>query len=222
MRLLARREYDEAWRAAAEIPRLEQRSEVLVTVALAAADAKDLGRASELLNKAADVVAKSGTTATPEKARSLVRLAEAYARVDPVRGFEVMQSAIAALNTAVRVDAPEATPLDAEAGVRSPRARNGQRAASAQVESGLQGLAALARFDYFRALGLAQSVDDKALSILAQLAVARGALRSSTAGPTVKRDKRPAAPDRPKAEKPAGPAAPRAETGPPAGAAPRE
>lgn len=86
-------------------------------------------------------------------------VADAAARLDPIQGFEIMKSAVAAIN-------------HADAGSKSDR--------NAGFDVSLlnfdQGFPLLARADFERTLSLAQGIEKKEASVIVQLAVCRGVL----------------------------------------------
>jgi hypothetical protein len=167
-RLANRRRYDDAVRVATQVPGLDARVECHLVIAARAAETGDRSRASEVLD-AAEVDAEKARPS--EQSLSLARIASAYSGLDTIRGAEVMQDAVRATNVAFRLDRPDAGSNPG----RAPSGRTqavGTRACT-ELEVGLERIASS---DYFRALMLAQSIDDKTCSMSAQLAAARGAL----------------------------------------------
>ncbi|HEV8482439.1 MAG TPA: hypothetical protein VGV87_02680 [Blastocatellia bacterium] len=131
---------------------------VLVASALAALARRDRVRAGELLTEGENEALKAEPSA--ERAQSLLAVANSFASFDTVRAFEVMQSAIKGLNQVLlAADSP------------SPPANDNL------YHLGLEGtLSSLARADFDRALLLAQQLNSKDASIIAQLAVCGGGL----------------------------------------------
>jgi hypothetical protein len=64
---------------------------------------KDTTRASELLSEACGITLKNENT--PDKATSLLVIAQQFVKFDPIRGFEILGDAIKTLNR-LKVDAP--------------------------------------------------------------------------------------------------------------------
>jgi hypothetical protein len=194
-----KRRYDEARRIALDVPSLETRASVYTRLASAALRDNDRQRAVEALDDAERLLGKADVVATSDKASALVTVANAYARVDVVRGFEVMRTAVDAVNKAKARE--ETVPAWNDSGTTFESGPAlGYRMQLGRYD-GSPGLEVLAKTDYFRALSIAQAYDDRPLSILAQLAVVRGVMGQTPepkkAAPRVK----------PKAEKAASPAA---------------
>jgi hypothetical protein len=140
--------------------RIEDRNirvSVLVTTALASLARHDRVRAAELLTEAENEALKCERS--PERAQALLSVANSFASFDTVRAFEVMQSAIKGLNQILLAADPSSPP---------PTGSN-------LYSRGLEGtLSSLARADFDRALLLAQQLNSKDASIIAQLAVCGG------------------------------------------------
>jgi tetratricopeptide (TPR) repeat protein len=156
--------YDEALRIAEDVAALEQRAQVYTQMAFAAIDARDQQRGREILDAAEKLMPKGTATMSAELAAALVWLANSYVRLDKQRGFEVMQTAIDALN---KVDLAEASTDAIKFGSSSVPIR--------RFDTG-PGFEGLAKTDYFRSLLMAQSLKHRELAIAAQLAVIRGVL----------------------------------------------
>jgi hypothetical protein len=132
---------------------------VLVTSAHASLARHDRIRAGELLTEAENEALKCEPSA--ERAQALLSVANSFTSFDTVRAFEVMQSAIKGLNQ-VLLAADSSAPQPANGSVYA---------------AGLEGtLSSLARADFDRALLLAQQLNSKDASIIAQLAVCGGGL----------------------------------------------
>lgn len=141
-----------------------------ITLLGAAAGASDTSRASELLNDAEASAVK--TRPSIERARSLVKIAGSFAAFDKVRSFEVLQSAVKALNEQIsRLEDSKDPQSEARAAANRSLALDELMAASFEAT-----LAALAREDFERALSLAQQLTGEEASVIAQLAVCRGGL----------------------------------------------
>jgi hypothetical protein len=164
-RLATARRYDEAIRVARVVPGLDARVRSYLAIAERAALGDDRPRAAEVLDAAELDVARASTE---EQALPLALVATAYARIDVLRGAEVMQTAVRAANAARR-----AVRARADGAGQASRTKGAIDPACFELEPGLERIAAE---DYFRALLLAQSLDDKTCSMSAQLAAARGAL----------------------------------------------
>lgn len=166
-RLAASGLYEDALRAAADVTIPLERANVLVDVASRAAARGDRARASEILEDALRVIAKADVALESDRALALARIAGVFVPGDSVRGFDVIEDAVKAANTATRqVASPQ----------ESARA---QAFKPAELDVDLApAFEALGRVDFFRALLLAQAIDDRALALLSQLAVARGAIRN--------------------------------------------
>ncbi len=132
---------------------------VLVTSALASLARHDRIRAAELLTEAESEALKAEPSG--ERVQALLAVANSFASFDTVRAFEVMQSAIKGLNQVL---------LSPDSPSRPPGNDNLYHLA-------LEGtLSSLARADFDRALLLAQQLNSKDASIIAQLAVCGGGL----------------------------------------------
>ena len=153
------------------------RVEALVTLSGAVLASKDRVRATELLNEAEGYSVKARPT--PSRAHSLLKIASSFSAFDVVRGFEVMQTAVKAINEASArpEDGKRAQPPEASAANDARQMKLGELYDS-ELESTL---AVLARADFDRALLLAQQLSGKDTSVVAQIAVCRGALATQTA-----------------------------------------
>jgi hypothetical protein len=150
---------EEAVAIAHRIEDRNTRLSVLVTSALASLARHDRTRAAELLTETENEALKAEPSA--ERAQTLLAVANSFTTFDTVRAFEVMQSAIKGLNQVL---------LAADSSSPPPVNDNLYR-------RGLEGtLSSLARADFDRALLLAQQLNSKDASIIAQLAVCGGGL----------------------------------------------
>jgi hypothetical protein len=155
----------------ADTPRVE----ALVMLSGAALASKDRVRATELLNEAEGYSIKARPTLS--RAHSLLRIASSFSAFDVVRGFEVMQTAVKAINEIAVTHDDGKRPPSHEATGGAERFKLSQLNDS-EFESTL---AVLARADFDRALLLAQQLSGKDTSVVAQIAVCRGALANQQA-----------------------------------------
>ncbi len=168
---------DDALAIAYRIEDGTERVDALVTLAGAALKSGVISRATELLNEAEK--AASGLRPLSARARCMLKIAGAFSSFDLVRGFEVTQSAVKAINDAARLG-DDTSLRSSEAGQGS--GASGKMSLDQLHEAGLeQLLTALARSDFERALYLAQQIAAKETSVAAQLAVCRGGLSQQTA-----------------------------------------
>jgi hypothetical protein len=168
---------DDALAIAHRIEDGTERVDALVTLAGAALRSGIISRATEILNEAEKVA--SGLRPLEARALCIWKVAGVFSSFDMVRGFEVTQAAVKAVNDAVRlVDNGSLLSLDAGEGSEAP----GKMSLDQLHEAGLeQVLTALARSDFERALYLAQQIATKETSVVAQLAVCRGGLSQQSA-----------------------------------------
>ena len=148
------------------------RVELLVMLGSAARASRDNARAVELLNEAQTCSLKARPTL--ERARSLVMIASSFSAFDTERSFEVLQSAVKAINDLIRQQEDSKDELSAS----GTRAETGQAFTldelyAASFESTLT---ALAKADFDGALALARQLPGEEASVIAQLAVCGGGL----------------------------------------------
>lgn len=138
---------------------------VLVKLAHAALASEDRARAAELLNEAE----KEALRAAPHlaRARALLTIAASFSTFDVLRSFEVMQAVVKAVNGI--------SPAR-EASQENVASRATPRLGELYHLDFESTLSALARADFDRALILAQQLTIKEASLIAQLAVCRGAI----------------------------------------------
>jgi hypothetical protein len=145
------------------------RIDALVMLSGASLASRDRARATELLTEAESYAVKARPSTA--RARSLLKIVSSFSAFDAVRGFEVMQAAVKAIN---EISSQQ------EEGKQSSKAiaTNGEQPSPGELyDSNFDGtLAALARADFERALLLAQQLDGRETSLAAQLAVCRGGL----------------------------------------------
>ncbi|MGA9770591.1 MAG: hypothetical protein WBV94_16245 [Blastocatellia bacterium] len=141
------------------------RIDALVLLSGAALASGDRARATELLNEAEGYAIKSRPS--EGRARSLLKVVSSFSAFDSVRGFEVMQTAVKAINDI------SGQPTEEKPSPKSVKKFRLDELYDANFESTL---AVLARADFERALLLAQQLDVKETSLAAQLAVCHGGL----------------------------------------------
>lgn len=137
----------------------------LVLLGANASASKDKARAVELLSEAEDGILKASPTI--DRARALVKIANGFSRLDAMRTFNALESAVAAINEIIRQQDSKETSSQA-----APPSKL-EELVSAGFEDALTTLAAA---DFDRALLLAQQLDGEEAPVLAQLAVLRGGL----------------------------------------------
>jgi hypothetical protein len=153
------------------------RVEALVMLSGAMLASKDRVRATELLNEAESYLLKAQSS--PSRAHSLLKVASSFSTFDVVRGFEVMQTAVKAINeVSARQEGDKRQPPL----VASEANDTGSFKLSELYDSEFEStLTVLARADFDRALLLAQQLSGKDTSVVAQIAVCRGALAIQSA-----------------------------------------
>lgn len=174
---LSERRYDDARKLAKDIVEIRMRASAYTQIASEMAASGKRLMAADCLDEAQVALIKDDAVMTREKAEALVRVANAYAGLDPNRAFDVMRSALDAVNTGLR---------RGDGYTVSPQA-SAKRNPGVVFQLGAldpsSGLEALARVDYYRSMGLARGLDSKALTVLAQIGVIRGVLRFRYAPP---------------------------------------
>ncbi|MBK6313522.1 MAG: hypothetical protein IPF53_04165 [Blastocatellia bacterium] len=178
---LAERRYDDARRYAADIADIRMRASAYTQIAAEMSSSGKRALAAECLDDAQVALIKDDAVMTREKAEALIRVANAYAALDPIRGFDVMRAALDAVNTGLR--RVDGTSQSAQSAAR----RNPGLVFQLGALDPSRGLEILARTDYFRSLGLAQRLESRALSVLAQIGAVRGALRTRAPAPPAPR-----------------------------------
>ncbi len=167
MAALSRDDFDAALRYARELPNPSQRAALLNQMVQRLQNKKDIPRVAEILNEAERSLAKAEDGA--DKARALLALAGAAARSDPLRGFEIMQSAVSAINRAASNGSQRAA---------------GQTGFDPEALNFEQSFPLLARADFDRAVRLAQAIEKREWSVQAQLTLCRGALSARREPPS--------------------------------------
>jgi len=152
------------------------RVELLVLLSSAARASKDNVRAAEMLDEAATLSLKAPPT--QERAGSLVMIASSFSSFDTLRSFEVLQSAVKAINDLV---AQQQESKDEAAGpgkrTKAAPAFSLDELFATRFDSTL---AALAKADFDGALALARQLPGEEASVIAQLAVCGGGLITTT------------------------------------------
>ena len=148
------------------------RVELLVLLSRSARASKDNVRAAELLDEAATCSLKARPTL--DRARSLVMIASSFSAFDTVRSFEVLQSAVKAINDLVK----QQEELKDEMSVSGTRAKASPAFTIDELYAASfdSTLAALAKADFDGALALARQLPGEEASVIAQLAVCGGGL----------------------------------------------
>lgn len=170
---MSRREWEAAHRRAREIPDAMMRATAFAMLAQKLVEYGDEVRAREILTEAARLLRSAETT--PDKAHALLLIAGVEARLDTLRGFEAMETAIAAVNT-VEAASPATNSANASSISSVMRSMASMFGGAGQSFDFNQNLTVLARADLERALGLARAVRKTETSVAAQLAVYRGVL----------------------------------------------
>jgi hypothetical protein len=158
--------YDDAKRFAMEVPATDQRAYLFYQMASDAIKERDKVRAIELLEEA--MKQASAADATKDKVRALLGIAHLYASIDSVRSFEVLNEAIKTVNKVGDYNTDQARLL------RTIQFRGSTSTSVSTVEGFDLGktLATFARLDFERALGLAQSLDNKSVRYETVIAIA--------------------------------------------------
>lgn len=148
------------------------RVELLVLLSRAARASKDNVRAADLLDEAATCSLKARPTL--ERARSLVMIASSFSAFDTVRSFEVLQSAVKAINDLVKQEEESKDEMSGSGtGAKAAPVFTLDELYAASFDSTL---AALAKADFEGALALARQLPGEEASVIAQLAVCGGGL----------------------------------------------
>jgi hypothetical protein len=148
------------------------RADLLVLLSSAARVSKDSVRAVDLLNEAESCSAKQGPSI--ERAQSLVKIAGGFSAFDTGRSFEVLQSAVKAINEIIK--RPEGSKDDQSASGTRPKVDQAVTLDDLDGASFERTLVALGKADFDRALSLAQQLTGEEAPVIAQLAVCRGGI----------------------------------------------
>jgi len=147
---------------------------IFIELADAYVETGDRFRAIELLNEAESKIVKAETGA--RKAYALAGVANTIAPLDSLRGFEVMQSAIKAVNDSTDFD-PSREIITYEVKIDGARFETGVGwGGTLSLDSGL---ARLAQNDFDRAVWTARSLEREAIRAAAILAICRSVLMES-------------------------------------------
>ena len=160
MAAIGKEDFEAAYRYGKNLPSLPQRALVFDKLARAFESKKEIGRAMGIISEVAQEIGKAGDGL--DKARAMLIVADAAARLDPNLGFEVTKPAVEAINRA-------------DAGQKSNRTPS-QAGFDLSTLKFDQGFPLLARYDFERTLLLAQEIEKKEASVLVQLALCRAAL----------------------------------------------
>jgi hypothetical protein len=152
-----RGDIDAAYRYAITLPDPLDQARALCRIALRSFEKRDLQRANELINEAEKMIAMSGPT--PKKVFALLDMSAAATTINPVGGFEFVNTAIAVINQ-----------------IHSAKSQPGRINFIRDSMTFEKSLGMLARADFERAMRLALAITPSDVSALAQLAVCRGAL----------------------------------------------
>ncbi|PYP90235.1 MAG: hypothetical protein DMF61_00570 [Blastocatellia bacterium AA13] len=176
MAALAKGDTETALRHARAIGNPQQQVNMFIAVLNKFLEKKDTIAAGTLLIEAEKLLLKLENTG--EKASALVVLAASAARFDSIRGFEIMTSAVEAINHSKIADFQmDQFSKSANSGLEGYVADTlGLTSASFS-----QTFPQLASLDFEHALMLAKSIESKEGSVMAQLAVCRGALNNKNA-----------------------------------------
>ena len=163
MRALEKADYAAAFQRIQALPTLAQRVFLSAHLSVTLWEKKDYGRALEAITEAQTWGGKIEDER--ERCEALSQLAGAVARCDPARSFEILETAIEALNRAERDDRNQESDL-------------------IEPDAPLlhQSFVLLARSNFDRAWQLAQMIEKQETSAQAQLAACLGALKPLTKG----------------------------------------
>ena len=166
VRAVRAKDFTAAYQYLTSVPNLRQRATVFnQMIRMSSGDPQ---AALSVLNEAEKML--SSAEDGPDKVNAMLSLLAVAASLDSNRGFEIMQSAIRAL------DRLNESAVDNKAAVDEPRRETTDRTETHLTVSDFRGLEVLARSDFDRALLLAQSIRRREVSALARLAVCRGVL----------------------------------------------
>lgn len=168
---LKKGDIDSSLRYAKDIPEVRQRALMLAKVALTLFNKQEPVRASEVLADAEQIIRNADEG--EQKAQALLMMAEIEARIDPRRGFEVMETTVKAFNDA-DLKAEDKTQAVPNAGFSLSSMLT--KIFSPETPNLAPSFSLLARSDFNRALRLSHTLKKKDRSVLAQLAVFRSIL----------------------------------------------
>ncbi|HEY7184484.1 MAG TPA: hypothetical protein VIC84_23810 [Blastocatellia bacterium] len=160
--------YAEARELASRIKIPEFRIRVMLFISTQAAQAGHGAQIIPLLEETEALLLQTSPSSSLERAAMLMEIARVYVRADLGRGKTAMKNAIDSINAAAGATVDAAT-----------RRRFGLPVTPVDplslFGSDMRAFESMARNDYFQSLRLAKSFDDRALAIVAQLAVVRTA-----------------------------------------------
>jgi hypothetical protein len=165
---IGEKRFDDARKYALEVDASDQRAYLFFQMASTALKDGDRGRAGQLLDEATRYATAADNT--PEKVRALLGLANQYALLDPVRGFELADEAVKTINKIADYN-PDRNQLVRVIALRNGRGANTSATSVEGFDLG-RSLRTLARHDFERALLLAQSLEQKPLKYTTVLALA--------------------------------------------------
>jgi hypothetical protein len=168
MKAMSRKDWEEARRYAKEVTSLPERVELYKQIAQMWLDKKDHSSAHDVLNEIEQWVAKADSGG--QKAQALLSIAELISRYDALRSFEVMQTAVKAVNA-----------VDFNPPMPGQTVKLKVPPVPLEMLDFKTGFSRLARSDFDRALGLAQLLEKKEAAVIAQLAICYGALNNPAA-----------------------------------------
>jgi len=167
-------DFDTAYRLINEIPERTQRVSMLGNMAVLLSYKKDTARALQILSVQEQLIAKAEDPT--ERAQEMIRFADIAARIDVERGFDATRLAVEALNrSSIGPQWVKLENLTDTTGRTTSRRHVGLQLLSSFLFDNT--FSQLASSDFDRTLRLAQAVDLKEASALAQLGVCRGALK---------------------------------------------
>jgi hypothetical protein len=171
-------ETERAYRYAGAITDLDQQVRMFQEIARKMIEQKETERAVEVLSETAGLI--QHLPDETRRAEDFLILAGIASRLSPAKGFEIMQSAVEAINrTEFGPHWSNQTIYKERKPSELPRAERNTSGLE-HLEFG-GGFPVLARADFNKALALAQAIKMTEASLLAQLAVCRGVLTSSNA-----------------------------------------
>src|SRR5262249_48840158 len=166
---IAQKRYAEAQQLVSKIMKPEGRIMRMLMIATRASESGHKTQAIPLLDETTTLLLQTYPAPSLEQAEMLMEIAQVYIKADLGRGRTAMKNAIDAINAAA------GKPVDA-----ATRRRFGRPVTPVDplslFGSDMRAFESLARTDYFQSLRLANSFNDRSLTIVAQLAVVRTAL----------------------------------------------
>lgn len=171
-----RGETEQAYRYARGITDLETQVRAFQEIATKMIDKKETEKALEVVNETARLIPHLSDKSS--RAEAFLILAAVATRLSAAKGFDVMQSAVEAINHAEF--GPHWSDQTIYTDTKASKSSEFEREVSGLERLDFSGsLLVLARADFNRALALAQTIKMKEASLLAQLAVCLGVLTPS-------------------------------------------